>query len=345
MLLLTDAPAIQLRLFGEAAAMAGSRVHYIAQTLLLSVYARSVMRVVHGSLDARAAAGEIQEGLQLLDEGESFFVASETDIREGSILWDVLRSENPMIWTRIPEILREMAPPSAVRLRLAFQFAVDTDAERVRLATVLPLLFPVELHSGLMTLSNNLFHLQFNATRSARHDLIGSVQMVTGESASDALAAFALAKVHEGGESSELPFRPTREQLFRAHLAASNGDELEATERTDDPRVVVGVIGRLEILDNLVLFQYPDQWVRTVHGRALMRRVGAAPFSRSITPGWYTFPAAQVDALDYTTMRLPASVDPTEEWLNREVSVLTAIQRQTYADNVTRTHSGIRLIG
>jgi len=243
---------------------------------------------------------------------------------------------------RIADVISTLQPLSAVRTRLAYLLAAETDAERLDVACK----FPAMLSDAdqAVTLSNNVFRLQFAATRTAREDLVGSDARVSADEASASLWTYASRKTFAGGTDSDLPRHPTHDELTDALRRTTVLTAAEADRRATTLQFETVIVPNLQVLDNLVLFHLPDHSVRTAAGRALLRKVGAGRSPDVAAPGWYRFPLEDVDPLNYAAMKLPESTHPREEWVDTQVALPPPVRHMPYIDALARTHAGITLV-
>jgi hypothetical protein len=313
--------------------------------------ARSVAQLLHCAVWARAAAlapsgveltVQVRAGLALLTRTGTNYSDAESG---ASALFITLSRRDPTFWADVARHAAELTPLSAVRLRVAFLFAVQSDTHRLRLMRILPEFIALETPQlERMTLSNQIEGLQRPAVRSARHDLVGTAAPTSPTTAGRALSNYAIAKTHEGKYESELP-RKLSSMETRQHAEREGIRATEVYRLVTDGLVVVLHIPRLESFDNIVLFHIPSQGVRTQTGRQLLRRLGAIPFMPRGTPGWFRVPAAELDFLNYTAMRRPESAHGSDEWLNHEIALTPPAYDNPYPAEFTRMHGRVAYIG
>ena len=331
---------IQQRVFGRD--FIGSRgirrVQAVAHLLHCAAWARAAAMAETGAeLTVRIRA----ELASLTRTGTIF-----ADDEPGAItLFRTLSRRDPKFWDEVARVAADLTPLSAVRLRAAFLFAVQSDTHRLRLMRILPEFIVLETpRLERMTLSNQIEGLQRPAVRSARHDLVGTAAPTSPITAGRALSNYAIAKTHEGKDESELP-RKLSSIDTRLHAEREGMQPAEAHRLTTDGLVVVLHIPRLAIFDNLVLFHIPSQGVRTQNGRQLLRRLGAIPFMAKGTPGWFRVPVSELDFLNYLAMRRPDSAHGSDDWLNHEIALTPPAFDNPYPAEFTRVYDRVEYIG
>jgi hypothetical protein len=324
------ATAIYKRAFGSGSLSHGNFLQAIARLLYCAIHARAAARA---SVPADIVQS-IQDAKLAISNEDSIFDTVEVD---AAALDAALFRINPGYRQQIASELLDITPLSAIRLRAAYLFALKTDEDRLQLVTILPGFAALETPSlSLITLSNEIEGLQHATVHTARTEMVGTAKPTDLRMAGIVLRYYTDARLaKQPSDVSLLPYR-----LPAADIEKKGGTQQQGR----DQELAVVHIPRLVVFDNLALFHIPSKAVRTQQGRQLLRRLGAEPLAVGKAPGFFKLPAAELDFLDYQTMKRAAGQHGVEEWHNREIALAPPVFDNTYNSNITRRVHGIEML-
>ncbi len=324
----SDAIEVQIMIFGASSRNTISRIRWIVQTLLCAAYARSIGRYLKRELTLDTVIGELQVGLQTLYQGLSFYTTVD-ETANGNALWACMEREIPDIREQIRLVIHSVDHLSAIRLRMAYYMACDNDEERCRLARLIPLLSYTNDNVYRLTISNDVFRLQYQATRTARRELLGAERYVDADEASTSLGYFAdSCRMH---------------RTLPKACKKCNGLMIDLRSDPDRFKQVFVQIDNFAVLDNVVLFHVQDAHVRAMAGIALRRSIGCRLVSGPAQKNIYTLHESQVDPLNYHDMKQVGEHDAEYDYVNHEVSRTQPCYDEGYTNYSARHVDGIRL--